>query len=207
MNGVDWIRLYTDFFDNPKIRQIKTRKKDGDTIICIWINLLCLAGKQNRCGVFMLTDSIPYTDEELANEIGRSKKEFLSAMQVLRHYEMIIDVDGVPAIKNWGVYQQQLDTLDKQREQNRLRVARYRERQKQVSKSQTVTHYDGVTKCVSNANVTLTEYSRVDNTIEESKKESKNLNKEIISYEQILDEFFVTGCYREAIFRFIKKYT
>lgn len=164
MNGADWVRLYTDFFDNPKIRQISKRpQKDGDTIITIWINLICLAGKQNRCGVFMLTDTIPYTDEMLANEIGRSyEEEFKPAMAVLRRYEMIIDIDGVPAIKNWGVYQQQLDTLDKQREQTRMRVQRYREKQKEISdKKENVTRYKGVTVTLPvtqcNANVTQTE--------------------------------------------------
>lgn len=161
MNGADWVRLYTDFFDNPKIRQIKKRpQKDGDTIITIWVNLICLAGKQNRCGVFMLTDTIPYTDEMLANEIERPyEEEFAPAMAVLRHYEMIIDIDGVPAIKNWGVYQQQLDTLDKQREQTRIRVQRYRNKQKEVrNKEKDVTRYNAVTTRVTkrtcNANVT-----------------------------------------------------
>lgn len=160
MNGADWVRLYTDFFDNPKIRQISKRpQKDGDTIITIWINLICLAGKQNRCGVFMLTDTIPYTDEMLANEIGRPyEEEFKPAMAVLRRFEMIIDIDGVPAIKNWGVYQQQLDSLERQREQTRMRVQRFRERQKEVSdKKENVTRYNTVTKRTCNANVTPTE--------------------------------------------------
>lgn len=129
MKGADWIRLYTDFFDNSKIKQIRLHKK-GDMIICVWIALMCLAGKQNRCGVFMVTDAIPYSLEGLASEIGRNPNDFKIAMENLLKYEMIINIDGVYAIKNWGVYQQQLDTLDRQREQNRERVAKYRERQK-----------------------------------------------------------------------------
>lgn len=197
MNGADWVRLYTDFFDNPKIRQIKKRpQKDGDTIITIWVNLICLAGKQNRCGVFMLTDTIPYTDEMLANEIERPyETEFAPAMAVLRQYEMIIDIDGVPAIKNWGVYQQQLDTLEKQREQNRVRVQRYRDKQKEIrNNNKTVTHYDTVTTRITtrtcNGDVTHTELE-----LEKDKELEKDiyLNKKTDNYEetnnkQVVDE-------------------
>lgn len=192
MNGADWVRLYTDFFDNPKIRQIKKRpQKDGDTIITIWVNLICLAGKQNRCGVFMLTDTIPYTDEMLANEIERPyETEFAPAMAVLRQYEMIIDIDGVPAIKNWGVYQQQLDTLDKQREQNRVRVQRYRDKQKEIrNNNKAVTHYNTVTTRITtrtcNGDVTHTELE-----LEKDKELEKDiyLNKKTDNYEETNDK-------------------
>lgn len=199
MNGADWVRLYTDFFDNPKIRQIKKRpQKDGDTIITIWVNLICLAGKQNRCGVFMLTDTIPYTDEMLANEIERPyETEFAPAMAVLRQYEMIIDIDGVPAIKNWGVYQQQLDTLDKQREQNRVRVQRYRDKQKEIrNNNKAVTHYNTVTTRITtrtcNGDVTHTELE-LEKDKEIDIEKDIYLNKKTDNYEeannkQVVDE-------------------
>lgn len=225
MNGVDWIRLYTDFFDNPKIRQIKTLKK-GDMIICVWINLLCLAGKQNRCGVFMLTDTKPYTQEGLANEIGRNYKDFKIAMETLINFEMVIDIDGVFAIKNWGVYQQQLDTLDKQREQSRIRMQRYRERQKNIRSNNNdsyanVTHNVTHSLPVSYAPVTqmLRKESRVDksivdNRVEYISKQASNLKKEDNNtacesvfinedYDDLLDSFGVNGEYRNAVFRFI----
>lgn len=223
MNGVDWIRLYTDFFDNPKIRQIKTQKK-GDMIICIWINLLCLAGKQNRCGVFMLTDNIPYTDQQLANEIGRPFKDFKIAIETLRNYEMLIDINGVTAIKNWGVYQQQLDTLDKQREQSKIRMQKYRERQKAIREKMVgsyadITHNVTHPLRVSYADVTQTEYSRVDKSRVDNivSKQASNLKEkeEILNtcsreskfkmedYDDLLNNFGVFGEYRNAIFRFI----
>ena len=34
-----WFKLYNNFFDNEKIKQIK-RKKDGDRLIVIFINCL-----------------------------------------------------------------------------------------------------------------------------------------------------------------------
>ncbi len=194
MNGVDWIRLYTDFFDNPKIRQIKTYKK-GDMIICVWINLLCLAGKQNRCGVFMITDLKPYTIEGLANEIGRNIKDFKIAIETLMDFEMLINLDGVIAIKNWGVYQQQIDSLDKQREQTRLRVQKYRERQKNIrntsnNSNASVTSYNTVTLRNGNANVTQGEYSRVNNYIYKEKEEDKE--EKSSSIETLLNLFLNT---------------
>ena len=37
-----WFKLYNNFFDNEKIKQIK-RKKDGDRLIVIFINCLAIA--------------------------------------------------------------------------------------------------------------------------------------------------------------------
>lgn len=218
MNGADWVRLYTDFFDNPKIRQIKKRpQKDGDTIITIWVNLICLAGKQNRCGVFMLTDTIPYTDEMLANEIERPyETEFAPAMAVLRQYEMIIDIDGVPAIKNWGVYQQQLDTLDKQREQNRVRVQRYRDKQKEIrNNNKGVTHYNTVTTRITtrtcNGDVTHTELEleKDKDIIKERMKEDKEIkeienNNARETYQSIMDDMCLEQSVRPTMWAFVK---
>ena len=224
MNGIDWIRLYTDFFDNPKIRQIKRRKqKDGDTIICIWINLLCLAGKQNSNGVFVLTDDIPYTDEMVSNEMERNYDEkFKTAMAVLRQFKMIIDVDGVPTIKNWGVYQDQLEKLEKSKEMTRERVRRYREKQRAVLNNCNALQdrYNGVTKRNCNATVTHTDKEiDIDKDIDKEiyiSKQASNLKENINNnaracertfkredYNDLLDEFGVYGEYRDSVFRFI----
>ena len=46
MAEVQWVRLYTSFFDNKKIRMIR-RQKDGDSIVLFYLYLLTAAGKCN----------------------------------------------------------------------------------------------------------------------------------------------------------------
>ena len=71
MADVKWIKIATDIFDDDKILLIESLP-DSDSIIVIWFKLLCMAGKQNNCGVFMMNDRIAYTDEMLATIFRRN---------------------------------------------------------------------------------------------------------------------------------------
>ena len=57
MAEVKWIKLSSNIFDNTKIKQIEVLP-DGDTIIVIWVKLLCLAGNINDNGFVYLTKEI-----------------------------------------------------------------------------------------------------------------------------------------------------
>ena len=70
MADVKWIKILTDIFDDEKMLLIESMP-EADSIIVIWFKLLCLAGKQNNSGVFMLNDKIAYTDEMLATIFRR----------------------------------------------------------------------------------------------------------------------------------------
>lgn len=60
MADVKWIKIVTDLFDDEKILLIESLPS-ADSIIVIWFKLLCLAGKNNNSGVFVMNDKIPYT--------------------------------------------------------------------------------------------------------------------------------------------------
>ena len=62
MADVKWIKIVTDIFDDEKILLIESLP-EADSIIVIWFKLLCLSGKNNNRGVFIMNDIIPYTDE------------------------------------------------------------------------------------------------------------------------------------------------
>ena len=62
-----WIKITTDIFDDEKILLIESLP-DAYSIIVVWFKLLCLAGKQNNSGVFMM-GRIAYTDKMLATII------------------------------------------------------------------------------------------------------------------------------------------
>ena len=59
MAEVKWIKLTSDLFDNRKIKQIR-KMPDGDALIVIWFQVLCLAGNQGSKGLVYFSEDIPY---------------------------------------------------------------------------------------------------------------------------------------------------
>lgn len=144
MADVKWIKIATDIFDNRKIRQIE-KMPDADAILVIWLKILCLSGVLNDHGYIMLTKDIPYTLEMLANEFNRPLTTVRMALSVFSSFGMIELVDDVYCVSNWEKYQN-IEGLEKIREQGRIRQERYRNKQKllcNVTDNATVTHGDG----------------------------------------------------------------
>ena len=145
MAEVKWIKITTDIFDNRKIKIIE-KMPDGYAIIVVWVKLLCLAGTTNDGGQVYITQKIPYTEQTLATQFNMPLATIQLALTTFEQFEMIECVDDFLQITNWEKYQN-VDGLDKIRDQTRKRVARYRERQKalqqsdcSVTSSVTVTH-------------------------------------------------------------------
>lgn len=128
MNEVKWIKIVTDIFDDEKMLLIDGMP-ERDGIIVIWFKLLCLAGKQNNCGLLTLTDRIAYTDEMLSQVFRRPLNTVRLALETFEQFGMIEIINDTIAISNWEKHQNQ-DAMDKIREQNRQRVAKYRNKQK-----------------------------------------------------------------------------
>jgi predicted phage replisome organizer len=146
---VKWIKIVTDIFDDEKILLIE-QMPDADTIIVIWFKLLCLAGKTNNGGVLMLSDKIPYTEEMLATIFRRPINTVRLALRVFEKYGMIETIDNVITIPNWEKHQN-IDQLEKIRTQTRLRVQKYRNKQKLLCSSTTGNAYGNVTVTFGNA--------------------------------------------------------
>ena len=144
MAEVKWIKITTDVFDDEKILLIESLP-EADSIIVIWFKLLCLAGKQNNSGVFMMGNSIPYTDKMLATIFRRKEATVKMALETFSQFGMVELIDGVITIPNWEKHQN-IDQLEKIKEQTRIRVAKHREKQKLLCDSN-VTSNDTVTQC------------------------------------------------------------
>ena len=128
MAEIKWIKIVTDIFDNRKIRQIESLP-DGDTIIVIWFKLLCLAGIINDNGNVYITQEIPYTEETLSTQFNRPLKTIQLAMKTFQAFGMIEVIDDILKISNWENYQN-IEGMERVREQNRIRKQRQREREK-----------------------------------------------------------------------------
>ena len=188
MAEVTWIKICTDIFDDEKILLIENMP-EADSIIVIWFKLLCLAGKQNNGGVFMLNDKIAYTEEMRATIFRRPLNTVRLALKTFESYGMIEIVDKVVTIPNWEKHQS-LNALEVAKEKNRQRVALYRARQKNKCNS-----YGNVTSITCNGTDKEEEidknrvclfdnYNILQNNISESeqKQASKQANEPIGFY-------------------------
>lgn len=143
MAEVKWIKITTDIFDDEKILLIESMP-DAYAIIAVWFKLLCMAGKQNNSGVFVM-GQIAYTDKMLATIFRMKESTVQLALHTFEQFGMIKIIDGVITIPNWEKHQS-LDKMEQAKEQTRLRVAKHREKQKLLA-VRNVTVTQDVTQC------------------------------------------------------------
>ncbi|MBQ5655949.1 MAG: phage replisome organizer N-terminal domain-containing protein [Bacteroidaceae bacterium] len=130
MADIKWIKLTTDMFDNRKIKHLR-RLPEGNSIVLIWVMLLTMAGRCNSGGMIFLTENIPYTPKMLADELDFEENTVQLALNALEQLNMIVTNNGFFAISGWDEYQN-IEGMDKIREQNRLRKQKQREKQKSL---------------------------------------------------------------------------
>lgn len=134
MSDVKWIKITTDIFDDEKILILESLP-ESDSIIVIWFKLLCLAGKTNNSGVFLMSNSIPYTDSMLATIFRRKETTVKMALDVFEQFGMIERVEGVVTIPNWNKHQT-LDAYERKKLRDReYQAARRAEQKALVEKS------------------------------------------------------------------------
>ena len=167
MAEVKWIKLHTAMFDNSKIRYIRTLP-EGTNMVLIWVMLLSKAGKCNASGFIFLTENIPYTSQMLAAEFGFDLYLIELALATFVKLNMIQLEEHIIKIAGWEEHQN-IDGLDRIREQTRKRVAKYRENQKQLP-------------CNVTGNDTVTEGNAIEEEREEEEEIDINIYSSIINY-------------------------
>lgn len=150
MAEVQWIKLYIDMFDKRKIKKLR-RLPAGNDILLIWVMLLAMAGKCNAGGMIFITERIPFDEDDLAEELGFEVNTIRLALQAFDKFEMITITDGgFINISGWKEHQN-VDGLEKIKEQNRLRQAKFKQKQKMLSSNVTNNVTDNVTVTQGNA--------------------------------------------------------
>ncbi|AWZ48348.1 phage replisome organizer [Clostridiaceae bacterium 14S0207] len=171
MGEIKWIKITTNMFDDEKIKLIDAMP-ERDTIHYVWIRLLVQAGKTNANGYIFLNEHVPYTDEMLSTIFNRPLNSIRLALKTLSQFGMIdIDEDNLIKISNWEKHQN-IEGMEKIREQTRKRVATHRakkkEEEKHLSCPQKVTSRD--------SNVTVTQQNKRER---ENKKEERDKDIDI----------------------------
>ncbi|MDD2732351.1 MAG: phage replisome organizer N-terminal domain-containing protein [Desulfuromonadaceae bacterium] len=127
---ITWIKLSVTMFDDDKIKIIDAMP-ERDALLIIWIKLLAQAGKCNADGHLVLSETIPLNDEILASLFNRPLVTLRVALQTFERLGMITRIDtndtqSILSITNWNKHQN-IEALDKIREQTRIRVQNYRQ--------------------------------------------------------------------------------
>jgi predicted phage replisome organizer len=149
-------------FEDEKIRLIESLP-EADTILIIWVKLLAQAGKTNASGYIYLSENIPFTDEMLSTIFNRPIGTVRLALKTFEQFGMIeISDNHFISISNWEKHQN-IDGMEKIKAQTRNRVAKHREKQKQIG--------DVVT-----GNVTVTQSNATDIDIDKDKEIDKEIN-------------------------------
>lgn len=138
MANISWIKLSVNLFDDEKIKIIRAMP-EGDKILLIWIQLLCMAGKVNDKGSVYIGQNMYYTDEMLATICQQPLNIIRLAIQTFINFDMVVvDDEGLIQIENWEKHQN-IEGMEKIRAQTRKRVAKHREKQKELTSNVTVT--------------------------------------------------------------------
>ena len=148
-------------FDNRKIKHLR-RLPDGNNIVLIWVMLLTMAGRCNSNGMIFLTENIPYTPKMLADELDFEENTVKLALASLEQLNMVVTDQGYFTIAGWEEYQN-IQGMEKIREQNRIRQANFKAKKKLLQGNVT----DNVTVTEGNA---TEEDKEKDIDIEEDKK-------------------------------------
>lgn len=174
MSDVKWIKITTDIFNDEKMLLIESLP-EADSMIVIWFKLLCLAGKENNSGVFLMNDKIAYTDKMLATIFRRKESTIQLALKTFEQFGMIEIINEVITIPNWGKYQK-LDQLENKKEYMREYMREYREKQRVLT-----CKTNGKTNSKTNVNSLEGEGDK------EGDKEGEREKKERINYQQIVN--------------------
>lgn len=183
-SDVKWIKICSDIFDDEKIMLIENLPS-ADSIIVIWFKLLCLAGKNNNSGVFILNDKIAYTDEMLATVFRRDINTVRLALKTFENYGMIEIVSEVYTIPNWGKYQN-LDKIEQKSQYMRNYMQEYRKKQKDKIECKTNSKLYGKVNSKTNVSSAEVYNKELDNKeLDNKEKEIEEENDLIVSKDTI----------------------
>lgn len=158
---VEWVKITTNMFDNRKIRFLR-KLPEGNNIVLIWVMLLTLAGRCNAGGMIFLSENIPYTKKMLANELDFEESVVDVALRAFASLNMITADGDSFLITNWEEYQN-VEFMDKIREQNRIRKRNQRARLAERLSASVGQDKDDDKPMSRDSHVTVTQMSRIEN--------------------------------------------
>lgn len=124
-----WVRLYTEITRDRKLR------RHPAPIRWAWITVLCMAKESPFPGTLLLSESVPVTIEDIADEAAIDVEEARQAIAVFKEQCMLTETDGVYSLINWAERQYESDNSAE-------RTRQYRERKKKQDETSQERHSD-----------------------------------------------------------------
>lgn len=152
-SDIKWIKITTDMFDDEKIKLIEAMP-DADTLLVIWVKLLCQAGKTNAGGYIFLSENIPFNEEDLATIFNRPVNTIRLALSVLTKLQMIVVNDDGIYLPKWEKHQN-IEGMERIRQLGAERQHRFRQKHQRLALPEAVTLRD----------VTVTQQNKIKNKI------------------------------------------
>jgi len=185
MPEVKWVKITTDMFDDEKIKIIE-KMPDPDSLLIIWVKLICQAGRVNDAGAIYITENLTFNEEDLATVFNRPVNVVRLALKTFQRLGMIeISNTGVILLLNWEKHQN-IEGLEKIRADTRKRVATHREKQRLLTSGNVTVRYSNATE-------------EEENRIEENREEIAQLEKMV--EEKRYDEVIIDGQKLSTILR------
>ena len=162
-----WFRVYGELLSDPKIKRIaRSIGCSKSTVIGIWISMLAIAGDSDDRGKLLISGQIPYTTEDLVDELDLEPSELAKFINQFRKLGMI-EGDETITIVNWEKRQPSSDNSAE-------RVKRYR--QNKEEKKETL--HDRYIP------VTVTELERSCNALDSDKDKDTDTDSDTESEEE-----------------------
>ncbi|GEM_PF-3249127 len=127
---MDWFRVYNDITKDRKLRRHRP------SIRWAWIAVLCIANNSPQRGILLLSDDIPATVEDIADEAALSVTETEEALSIFVKQGMIKNIGDVWKVINWNKRQFARDNSSE-------RVKRFRSKQEKYPVTVTETPCNG----------------------------------------------------------------
>ncbi len=99
-----WLRLWTDITNDPKIRRIPPAQRWA------WIAILVLSKKSPIPGMLLVSEGVPVTVADIADEARISEQEAEQAIQSFLEQNMLTAENGVYIVLHWKLRQFESDS-------------------------------------------------------------------------------------------------
>lgn len=93
--GGPWLRLYTEIRRDRKLRRLPPAQR------WLWVTILAMAKESPRPGLLLLSDGVPVTEEDLADEAFITREEVDAGLQAFKEQRMLDLSEGVWHLVNW----------------------------------------------------------------------------------------------------------
>ena len=144
-----FIKLDIEIMNDSKIKFIR-KMPEGDSLVMMWIGLICIAMKSGIPGTLQIGNNIPFTDELLASELDLQLNTVRLGLKTFQNLKMIeLFPDNTYYLTNFEKHQE-IDKIERNNELNRQRVKKCREKKKMLLQPQNVM----ITEPLLNDNVT-----------------------------------------------------